>query len=420
MTRSGNFENEIRETQVALERLLRKIKKTLAGKQKSPNNKKVIHYTTLGISAKTFFIPHFQALKDAGFEISLLSNNDADARYATQAAGIRHIPLSILQHISLLQDLKNIYLIYKILREEKPFIFHAHMSKAGFTGMIASFLAGVPVRIYHNHGMVVVVKKGLLRSYLWTAERISTLLAGITLFCSKSSERIAQELHIVTPGTSMVLGEGSASGIDSKKLDFENKESLRAAIRKELDVTDSTVVIGFLGRLIKHKQIHLLIEAFDALPQEQKVNAKLLLVGMFDAKEPDIKKIVDERVKLNNEVVYLPFTDNISKIYAGLDILVNPSLSEGFGNTLLEAAFMEIPTIGSNVVGICDAVVDAETGLLFESNNREQLTNTFKKFIEDKNLRELYGRNGRQRVLKHFLTDHVVQQMVAFYKQIDL
>jgi len=68
-------------------------------------------------------------------------------------AGVYRIE-SMSRPVSLLGDLASLFVIYRILRREKPDIVHTHTAKAGAIGRMAAVLAGVPVRIHTFHGHV--------------------------------------------------------------------------------------------------------------------------------------------------------------------------------------------------------------------------------------------------------------------------
>lgn len=97
------------------------------------------------------------------------------------------------------------------------------------------------------------------------------------------------------------------------------------------------------------------------------------------------------------------------------DVLVLPSHREGFGVVVIEAAAIGLPSIGTNVYGIQDAIVNHDTGLLFELGNSNQLSIAMQKLASDRSLRSLMGRNAKERVMLLFDQRLVVKEMLDFY-----
>jgi glycosyltransferase involved in cell wall biosynthesis len=76
-------------------------------------------------------------------------------------------------------------------------------------------------------------------------------------------------------------------------------------------------------------------------------------------------------------------------------VFVNPSEKEGWGITNVEAAACGTPVVANNAPGLCDSVVDNETGLLYDENDVRSLALSIQKLLDDGRLRERFGINGR-------------------------
>ena len=73
---------------------------------------------------------------------------------------------------------------------------------------------------------------------------------------------------------------------------------------------------------------------------------------------------LQQEFKLVNGVFLCPFTRVPEQYMAAADIFCMPSYREGFGTAVIEAAACGIPSIGSNIYGLCDAIVNGSTGIL--------------------------------------------------------
>ena len=134
---------------------------------------------------------------------------------------------------------------------------------------------------------------------------------------------------------------------------------------------------------------------------------RLILVGPEEnfSVSSALQKWPDDIVDL---ISIHPFTDDPSLVLSKSDFLCLPSHREGFGLTIIEAAAMGLPAIGSRIVGISDAIVDNETGLLHEVKNVSDLSRCMQKMFDDDTLRREMGRRAKLRAHKYFRQLQVV------------
>ena len=79
------------------------------------------------------------------------------------------------------------------------------------------------------------------------------------------------------------------------------------------------------------------------------------------------------------------------------DILCLPSYREGFGTVVIEAAAMGLPTVGSDIYGLADAVVNGETGILVPPRDSAALARAMSILLADEKQRVKMGCAARQR-----------------------
>ena len=157
-----------------------------------------------------------------------------------------------------------------------------------------------------------------------------------------------------------------------------------------------TPLIGLVGRLKKYKSVDHLLEAFVIIRQEM-ASAELLIVGDGDDK-PRLESIA-RQLGISGAVTFTGFVSEKEKVkhLNEMHVAVNTSAKEGWGLTAIEANACGTPTVSSNVQGLRDAVVDGETGLLYEYGNREQLAEKILLMLRDGHLRQRLGENALRR-----------------------
>jgi len=212
-----------------------------------------------------------------------------------------------------------------------------------------------------------------------------------------------------------VLAAGSIQGVDADGRFNPNRftEQEKQGLRSRLGLPEQAVVIGFVGRIVRDKGMIELAEAWRRL-REDYSQAHLLLVGDYEEQDP----VPDEvRNLLNNDprVHITGWLTDTAPYYAVMHLLVLPSYREGFPNTPLEAAAMELPVVATDIPGTRDAVVDGETGTLVPPYDAEALARAIRRYLNDPDLRRAHGKAGRQRVLQHFQQEIVWQALYEEY-----
>jgi phosphatidylinositol alpha-1,6-mannosyltransferase len=135
-----------------------------------------------------------------------------------------------------------------------------------------------------------------------------------------------------------------------------------------------------------------------------------------------IKSIV-KKLNLSHQVTFLGWITEPEKslilknsdIFAMTPITSGESV-EGFGMAFIDAAFYGVASIGSNSGGIQDAIIDGETGLICEAANQYEITSNLKKLIENKNLRNKLGENGKKIAEEEFSWNKKIHEYLAATK----
>lgn len=359
-------------------------------------------------------------MKLRGISADILSSPGSLLDEFATHEGIRAFAVDMPRRISLLKDIVAIGRILNVLSQVHPDIVHAHTPKGGLLGMIAAWLARVPVRIYHMHGLPYETSKGYRRLLLSWSERISCALAHQVLCVSPSLRDKAIKLQLAAPEKLRVLGKGTINGIDATSL-FNPIQitEVREIVRVQLGIPASAVVIGFVGRLVRDKGIIELAEAWsairDAVPQ-----AHMLIVGEAEPRDPVPEEILSN-LQADARVHWVGFVADLGDMppyYQAMDLLALPTYREGFPNVPMEAAAMGLPVVVSRVTGCVDAVVDGTTGTLVPVKDSTSLAQAMLRYINDPSLRASHGAAGRKRILCDFQPEQCWQATHNLYVEL--
>ncbi len=100
------------------------------------------------------------------------------------------------------------------------------------------------------------------------------------------------------------------------------------------------------------------------------------------------------------------------------DILCLPSYREGFGTVVIEAAAMGIPTVGTDIYGLSDSIVNGVTGMLVPPRDSKVLAVALSALLENEEQRVAMGRAARHRVEKLFDANRVNAKVVEEYRNL--
>jgi glycosyltransferase involved in cell wall biosynthesis len=176
----------------------------------------------------------------------------------------------------------------------------------------------------------------------------------------------------------------------------------------------SEPLILYVGRLVPTKGLIYLIMAFKNVYRDHN-NTKLFVVGEGSQKHELI--LLTRKLNLENSIKFLGRVpdEELPYLYAAADLVVLPSLLEGFGIVLLEAMAMSKPCIGTNAGGIPEVIVDGETGIVVPVRNSSALYDAICMILEDKLLARKLGEAGRSRVMEKFTWNVVAKKTEDLY-----
>lgn len=359
-----------------------------------------------------FFRPHLQELSKE-FDVTLVVNLKNDSYLPNLDLPIKVINAPIERKISPIQDLLAIATLFKIFKQKRFDLVITVVPKAGLLGMIAAFMAFIPKRLHIFQGEVWANRAGFERLLLKTCDRITSSLATNILAVSNSEKVFLVNQGVVENEKIQVLGKGSIGGVNLVR--FASNKSAKKILREKLSIPKDALVIIFMGRLVADKGVFLLAESFsNAL--ETNPNLWLLMVGPDEGQE--LSQVLEILGSASERFSYFPYTSTPEEWFALSDILCLPSYREGFGVVIIEAGAMEIPSIGSRIYGISDAIIENQTGLLFDCGNADQLQKCIEKLSNDSALRLELGNNALKIVNEDFSDQHVVGKYVQYLRKL--
>jgi glycosyltransferase involved in cell wall biosynthesis len=284
--------------------------------------------------------------------------------------------------------------------------------KAGLLGTLAAMFCGVPLRVYMLRGLKLETCTGFKRRILLAAEQLVAACAQVVLCNSNSMRAEALALGMAPAAKLHLLGEGSSNGVNVVRF-----APGRSNVRRRLGLPLEAPVLGFVGRLTRDKGLPELIEAFDTILKSEP-EARLLLVGWFDASEDALSAALRARIENYPRIHCTGFVTDTAPYYRAMDLLVLPTWREGFPNAVLEAAATGIPVITTLCTGSRDSVVPEVTGLLIPPGYPEAISESVLKLLRDPERRMRMGQAARAWILEHYVDEHVLGLAATYYRSL--
>ena len=274
----------------------------------------------------------------------------------------------------------------KVLKDGNYKIVHSHINTLSVFSLFAAKCAGVPVRIAHSHSTTSKKekKRNLLKQIL---RPFSKTFATDYMCCSELAGRWLFGNKEYDKGNVYLLN----NAIDLDK--FKYDEKVRKEKRKELNISDDTLVIGHVGRFVKTKNHRFLVDIFDEIHKEKK-NSILLLAGQGPLMD-EIKEKV-KNLRLEDNVRFLGQKNDINELYQAFDVFILPSLYEGLPVVGVEAQATGLLCIFSDDVTKETKVLECTQFMSLKQSAKQwsnSILNKMKNFERQNKMVELSKKN---------------------------
>jgi glycosyltransferase involved in cell wall biosynthesis len=378
---------------------------------------KLIRITTVPLSLKLLLAGQMKFMKEAGWEVLMVSADGREVNEVTKREGVPHEIIPFTRKITPFKDLYCLWLLYRLFKREKPDIVHSHTPKAGLLSMLAAKLAGVKVRIHTVAGMPYMVAEKNKKKLLIAMEKLTYKFATEVWPNSTSLKEFMLKEGLLEPAKVKIIGEGSSNGVDLEKFNrgaLAENHLIAATMR--ITPSENDFLILAVGRLVRDKGIEELVEAF--LSSKVVKYGKLVLLGSFEQELNPIKDEVVRKIQDHPRIVQIEWTDHVPHYLALADILVHPSHREGFPNVLLEAGAMQVPVICSDIIGNVDVITNKKTGLVFPVKKTEILKEALEFAFVKRDYMQSLADNLYTEILEKYQRGNIHQLILENYQRL--
>ena len=179
--------------------------------------------------------------------------------------------------------------------------------------------------------------------------------------------------------------------------------------RRGLTIKDDEAVVAFLGRIVMEKGLDVFADAIREL-DGRKVKHRVLVIGEGPAR-PWFEQQLPSAIFVGHQEGV-----NLARALASTDVLLNPSITEAFGNVTLEAMACALPVVAAEATGATNLVRDGVTGMLVDYSDIEGFADALEAYVRDPDLRRRHGEAGLE-VAKTMDWDRINSEVLRVYQR---
>lgn len=288
-----------------------------------------------------------------------------------------------------------LYYLFKL----KPDCIHAFQLLSPLTiAMLYRFFTKTPILCkVQSSGKTGDLDR--IKSKLFTKLRFTLLKSNVDAYQVISKEIQDELKSINVPDNKLKY---IPNGVVLSRYQPDTDDVAKKQLRKKLNILENELVFVALGRLVKKKNIPMLIDAWDILITQtisepdlnkRKINIapKLLIVG----DGPDKQSLIQQAQHLP-QVLFLGHRDDAQNVLLAADALIHVSTSEGQSNAINEAMACGLPIIATKTGAAEDQVQSGHNGWLVPLNDRKALVNAVLDAMENTEALPRMGANSRK------------------------
>ena len=344
---------------------------------------------------------HFEisaALAGSGWDTVVFTNNKSELYNRLANAGMRVYKVRIT-NLSFLNPVKILQLTALFKHENIEAIvlnLSADLKAAG----LAAKLAGIR-KIIYRRGSAIPIKNSLLNRIIF-----KKIVTGIIANSRETKETILKNNPKLFPADKIEI---IYNGLDLKK--YESEDIIRT-----FRENGNKFVVGNLGRLVKQKGQHYLVD-LAAILKERHLPVKLIIGGTGPLKENLVQQAKEKKVE--DMVVFAGFISDVKGFMMSLDAFVLTSLWEGFGYVIAEALYFKKPVIAFDVSSNPELIENEKDGFLVKLGDINTIADKIEYLYKNSKILTQLGENGYKKIKEEFTFDQTLANFISFISSPD-
>ncbi len=351
-----------------------------------------------------FFLPF---ARNSGATVRIIGTQWEEADRTSLPRGFSQVAADL--HPNLIADVKNLYREFRILRPE---VVHAWLDWSNVRAGLAAVLAGVP-RILLSGRNLSPRHFALNTDYFQPAyqallERDADQV--VLLNNSRAGADDYTDWLSLPPDRIKLIRNGVLFSDDMRPGPHHN-----AAFRARTGIPSDVPLIGGMFRFNAEKRPLLWLEAAAQIAQHLP-DAHFVVFG-----EGDLRSRMEESIRALGIEARTHLCGVVTPSFNALspcDLILLTSSGEGTPNVLLEAQWLGLPVVTTDVGGAAETVLHGVTGLVIKTGEADSIAAAVVQILKDERLRTTAGREGPSFIASRFGMKRMIDETLALYRQV--
>jgi glycosyltransferase involved in cell wall biosynthesis len=340
------------------------------------------------------------------YEISLASCPGDKFHQAIETRHVQFYPTDFSKKLNFTLILS----LSEIIKKNQIVLVHGQGARAEFFARLASRFAGNSKYVSTIAMPVEGFDVGPIRKRIYSLlDRFSERFVDRFLVVSDVLRDKMIRGHLI-PAEKVIR---IYNGIEVGHYLMQDRNGSRERIRNEFNIEGDTLFIASVGRLVWQKGFEYLVQAMPKVLNEFP-QTKMLIVGEGPLRK-DLEALA-QKLRIEKHIIFADFRKDVNDILSAINILIVPSLLEGFPMIVLEGMAMAKPIIATRIDGIKEQIVDGESGILIPPRDPDALAEAIVRLSIDKELARTLGSEGRRRVENEFTVERMVSETKKVYQ----
>ncbi len=305
------------------------------------------------------------------FEVSVLCGGEGLLVEKLRMKGVRVIAIPYLgRDIKIFDEFRAFFDLLRILRKEKPDVFHINSSKIGGLGSLAGRLVGIKKIIFTAHGWYFNEDRfWFVKLITWFLSWLTVIFSHKTIVVSYADQNTASHFPFVGKNKIALIHNGIG------QIEFLEKNAGRE-ILLEKDITkrhENDFWIVTVAELHSNKNLAAAILGIAAAKRAGQ-NIFYIIIGEGEERK-NLEKLI-EKEKVKEYIKLVGFVKDAPQYLRAFDCFLLTSKKEGLPYVLLEAGLAGLTSVATKIGGIPDIIENNATGYLIENTRPETVAKT--------------------------------------------
>lgn len=370
-------------------------------------SKRLVFICTHSFAMRTLYKGLFPYFTKKGYQVEAITGDDEFIGDLPEEhfGNVKPMVINMERMPSAVDDFKSLIQLIKHFSQNRYDLIHVSTPKASLLCSIAAKLTGNGPVIFVYRRCVYETKTGIKRSILRLNDQFTAALCRRVVPISKQLRDFLIAEKVSSKTKTVLVGEGSSNGIDVRYFKSTPETQAAAAqFRLDHNIAPAQPVLLYLGRLIHEKGVDFLPDIFTQA-KAKLPELKIIVAGPAEQDRDPVAQETLDFLTTNPDVIRLDYVADPRSLYEAADLFCFPSHFEGYGNVMLEASAMGIPSVGFDVPGVQEAIAHDVSGRLSAFGDTQAMADDIIDILGDETLYARLRSEGLERIHSTFGQD---------------